>query len=60
MARDAVPNGHRYSVKGYEDAGGNTIGEYWTVEGMGHAYSGGHCLQVPVIDLSAPPPTNVQ
>ena len=41
VVEDAVPNGHPYVVTFYEDAAGHTLGEYWAIEGMRHAYSGG-------------------
>ena len=41
VTHGAVPNGHAYTVSAYEDADGNTIGEYWSVDGLRHAYSGG-------------------
>ena len=36
-----VPNGRSYTIKKYDDAGGNELVEYWTVHGMTHAWSGG-------------------
>lgn len=36
-----VPNGRRYSVFTWQDAGGKDVVAYWLVDGMGHAWSGG-------------------
>ncbi len=36
-----VPEGHAYTRAAYKDAAGNTIVERWTVNGLGHAWSGG-------------------
>jgi poly(3-hydroxybutyrate) depolymerase len=39
----AVPGlgGHPYSVRKWNDSAGREIQEYWSVAGMGHAWSGG-------------------
>lgn len=36
-----VPNGHSYEMRSWNDIHGGEIEEYWTVDGMGHAWSGG-------------------
>lgn len=36
-----VPGGHAYEVFTWNDASGCTIQEYWKINGMGHAWSGG-------------------
>ncbi|HEU5231099.1 MAG TPA: PHB depolymerase family esterase [Ktedonobacteraceae bacterium] len=36
-----VSGGHSYRVRQWKDNGGNEVQEYWTVNGMGHAWSGG-------------------
>lgn len=41
VVRRTVPGGHPYTVSYYVDRRGCRLGEYWYVEGMGHAYSGG-------------------
>jgi poly(hydroxyalkanoate) depolymerase family esterase len=37
----SVPGGYSYSVWTWSDSNGNAIQEYWSVYGMGHAWSGG-------------------
>ncbi len=37
-----VPNGHVYTVSRWKDDHGNELQEYWRVDGMGHAWSGGN------------------
>ena len=37
-----IPRGRGYVTLGWNDAGGNEIQEYWKVNGMGHAWSGGN------------------
>jgi poly(hydroxyalkanoate) depolymerase family esterase len=37
-----VPGGHSYTVYRWNDATGNEVQEYWLVNGMGHAWSGGN------------------
>jgi poly(hydroxyalkanoate) depolymerase family esterase len=39
------PGGESYTVKYYSDGHGNELGEYWTVHGMNHAWSGGDASQ---------------
>lgn len=36
-----VPGGHSYSVRTWNNNSGQEIEEYWVVNGMGHAWSGG-------------------
>ena len=36
-----VPNGHAYTVSRWNDGRGDVVQEYWQVEGMDHAWSGG-------------------
>ena len=36
-----VPGGHLYTVYRWNDNTGNEVQEYWLVNGMGHAWSGG-------------------
>ncbi|MGH7898252.1 MAG: extracellular catalytic domain type 1 short-chain-length polyhydroxyalkanoate depolymerase [Candidatus Binatia bacterium] len=50
-----VPNGRTYDVRRYVDAGGDALGEYWTVDGMRHAYSGGAPGTIPgvAVDLES-------
>ena len=36
-----VPSGRAYTVRTWSDSGSNEVQEYWTVDGMGHAWSGG-------------------
>ena len=36
-----VPGGHLYTVYTWNDSNGNAIQQYWKVNGMGHAWSGG-------------------
>lgn len=36
-----VPGGHSYSVRTWNNNNGQEIEEYWVVNGMGHAWSGG-------------------
>jgi poly(hydroxyalkanoate) depolymerase family esterase len=38
---DTVPHGHGYTVADYPDAAGCPVAELVTVDGMGHAWSGG-------------------
>ena len=44
VRRGMVPNGHPYTVSYYVDRNGCSLGEYWFVEGMRHAYSGGPAI----------------
>ena len=37
-----VPEGHSYTVYRWNDNGGNEVQEYWLINGMGHAWSGGN------------------
>jgi len=36
-----VPGGHSYTVYRWNDNAGNKVQEYWLINGMGHAWSGG-------------------
>lgn len=36
-----VPNGHAYTVSRWNDGRGDVVQEYWQVDGMDHAWSGG-------------------
>lgn len=51
-----VPSGHSYTVYTWNDNSGQEIEEYWVVNGMGHAWSGGSGLwgdpQGPGADLA--------
>jgi poly(3-hydroxybutyrate) depolymerase len=35
------PNGRSYTVEEWKDTGDKVVQEYWTVDGMGHEWSGG-------------------
>ena len=37
--------GLSYTIKYYSDGHGNELGQYWTIAGMGHAWSGGDASQ---------------
>jgi poly(hydroxyalkanoate) depolymerase family esterase len=39
-----VPGGHSYTTSTWNDNNGQEIAEYWVVNGMGHAWSGGSGL----------------
>jgi poly(hydroxyalkanoate) depolymerase family esterase len=41
---EATPDGRPYRVRTWTDGRGRTVHEYWTVDGMGHAWSGGYWL----------------
>lgn len=41
---EATPGGHPYRVRTWKDNHGKTVHEYWTIDGMGHAWSGGYWL----------------
>lgn len=51
-----VPGGHSYAVSTWNNTSGQEIEEYWVVNGMGHAWSGGSGLwgdpQGPSADLA--------
>jgi poly(hydroxyalkanoate) depolymerase family esterase len=51
VAQEMVPGGHPYSVAHYVDGQGCPLGEYWLVQGMRHAYSGGAPNTVPGIGV---------
>lgn len=36
-----VSGGHSYTIRRWNDSSGHEIQEYWTINGMGHAWSGG-------------------
>ncbi len=36
-----VAGGHSYTIRRWNDTSGREIQEYWTIHGMGHAWSGG-------------------
>jgi poly(hydroxyalkanoate) depolymerase family esterase len=37
-----VPGGRHYTIYSWNDANGRELHQYWRIEGMGHAWSGGH------------------
>ena len=41
---EATPGGHPYRVRTWTDNHGKIVHEYWTIDGMGHAWSGGYWL----------------
>jgi poly(hydroxyalkanoate) depolymerase family esterase len=41
LEQGQVPGGHTYTVSSFGDAKGNELMQYWLVNGMGHAWSGG-------------------
>lgn len=41
---EPVPGGHPYRVRKWTDNGGKVVQEYWTVDGLEHAWSGGYWL----------------
>ena len=41
VEQGGVPGGRSYTRTVQRDAEGRVLGEYWTVQGMGHAWSGG-------------------
>jgi poly(hydroxyalkanoate) depolymerase family esterase len=47
------PGGRSYIVRSYSDRKGRLIGEYWTIQGMAHAWSGGPA-SVPFSDPAGP------
>jgi poly(3-hydroxybutyrate) depolymerase len=40
-----IPGGRGYTVRSYGDAKGGELMQYWLVQGMGHAWSGGCTCQ---------------
>lgn len=40
-----VPGGHSYTTQHYSDGHGNELAQYWLVQGMGHAWSGGNAAE---------------
>ncbi len=46
-----VPSGHSYTVSRWNDNSGNEIQEYWKVDHMEHAWSGGSITGVPADPL---------
>jgi poly(3-hydroxybutyrate) depolymerase len=51
-----VPGGRSYTVRAYADAQGDELMQYWLVNGMGHAWSGG-CSCKPFADRQGPDET---
>ena len=51
--RRRAPGGRSYRVKTWTDASGKVVQAYWTVEGMGHAWSGGRA-RMPYSDPHGP------
>ncbi|MGH3935807.1 MAG: hypothetical protein ACRDS1_12660 [Pseudonocardiaceae bacterium] len=41
---EPVPGGHPYRVRRWTANGGEVVQEYWTVDGLAHAWSGGYWL----------------
>ena len=41
VSRADVPGGHAYTVDSYADTAGCVVAQLWTVDGMGHFWSGG-------------------
>jgi poly(hydroxyalkanoate) depolymerase family esterase len=41
---EPVPGGHPYRVRRWTAKGGKVVQEYWTVDGLAHAWSGGYWL----------------
>lgn len=41
---EPVPGGHTYRVRTWTDTAGKVVQEYWTVDGLEHAWSGGYWL----------------
>jgi poly(hydroxyalkanoate) depolymerase family esterase len=41
VRRGAVPRGRTYTVVSYPDGQGCAVAQFWTINGMGHAWSGG-------------------
>lgn len=41
---EPAPGGHPYRVRRWRDSGGKVVQEYWTVDGLAHAWSGGYWL----------------
>ena len=39
---EQVPGGYSYTVSGWNNDQGDVVQEYWRVDGMGHAWSGGN------------------
>jgi poly(hydroxyalkanoate) depolymerase family esterase len=51
-----VAGGRSYTVRSYSDANGGELMQYWLVQGMGHAWSGG-CSCQPYSDPQGPDAT---
>jgi poly(hydroxyalkanoate) depolymerase family esterase len=41
---EPVPGGHPYRIRKWTDSTGKIVQEYWTVDGLAHAWSGGYWL----------------
>jgi poly(hydroxyalkanoate) depolymerase family esterase len=42
--REPVPGGHPYRVRRWADQAGEVVQEYWAIDGLAHAWSGGNWL----------------
>jgi poly(hydroxyalkanoate) depolymerase family esterase len=56
ITQGQVPNGHSFTVTVYFDGQGKELLQYWLVNGMGHAWSGG-CSCEPYSDPAGPDAT---